>query len=99
MNRASKFAIVGLADMLQHADGDEHIVVPGDAPVVVFDELDAPRQPFVAGAPAGPGDLIRRDVIGANAGAVVARHIQREGTPSTPHLDYALSGPQVQFAA
>jgi replicative superfamily II helicase len=42
--------VIAAADVLQHADGDEHIVVARDVSVVILDELYLILQAFLCGA-------------------------------------------------
>ena len=68
---AAERRVVRRADVLEHADRDERIVVAAHVAVVVLDELDAIGEPFVSAPAPRVGDLLGRDVERAHRHAVV----------------------------
>ena len=89
----------GQADVLEHADGDEHIAPIAHIAIVVFDELDTSVQPFVCGPGPRVGDLLRRDVQRLHGHAIALRHEQRQRTPPAAGLDHPLAGLEIQLPA
>ena len=98
MTRPSS-SIVLHADVLEHADRDELVVVARDVAIVVLDELDLVRQALLLGALLRVRDLLARDVERAHLHAVVTRHVQRQRTPAATRLDDALAAVQANLAA
>ena len=79
------------ADVLEHADRDEGIVVAADVAVIVLDVFDAAGQALAHGPFARIGDLLARDVEGAHLDPVVAGHVQGERAPAAAGLDHGLA--------
>src|SRR6516165_9074295 len=88
-HHAAERHVVLDADVLEHADGHEGIVLPADVAVIVLNILDLAGESLALGALASPGDLLVRDVEGAHAHAVAARHVHRQHPPAAPGLDHA----------
>src|SRR6185437_11462440 len=87
------------ADVLEHSDGDEGVVTPGDVPVVVFDVLDPVGEALARGALSREAYLLARDVEGTYFHAVMLRHVKRERAPPEARLDDRLTGFEAKLAA
>ena len=91
--------VVPDADVLQHAHRDERVAGALDVAVVVLHELHRPAHALARRALARVCDLLLRDVEGADPDAVLARHVQGEGAPSTTGFDDLLTRLEHQLAA
>src|SRR5215831_14720230 len=87
------------ADVLEHSDRHEGVVLTGDVAVIVLDVLETIGEALACRPLACPANLLVRDVEGAHAYAVMARHVHRQHPPATSGLDHALAGPEAKLAA
>src|SRR5918995_7495141 len=86
------------ADVLEHADRNELVVVARDVAIVVQDELDLVRETLLFGALLRISDLLARNIERAHLHAVVTRHVQRQRTPAATRLHDALAAIQANLA-
>src|SRR5208283_1637928 len=82
VNYATQLGVVLPSYMLQHADGDKHVVVAGDIAVIVFHELHHGGQASLRGKLAGHADLLMGDVEGLHPHAIVFGHVHGQRTPA-----------------
>src|SRR5262249_9141730 len=87
------------ADVLQHADGDKHVVLAPHVAIVVVNELDAIGYPFASGAVLRVGQLLARYIECLHVDAERVRHMQRERSPPTSRFDNGLPRLQAELPA
>src|SRR6202158_3870724 len=98
-NDSSEFRVVLAADMLEHADGCEHVVVTGYVAVIILDEFNPIVQALLSSSLAGVGHLLTGNIERPDPGAVAAGHMQCQTTPATTGLDNGISRLELQLAA
>src|SRR6185503_18709285 len=96
---AAELVIVIGADVLEHADREEDVVFAVHVAIVVLDELDLAVETLALGALAREGDLLSRDVEGADARPIPAGHVESQGAPAAASLDDAITALQRHLAA
>src|SRR5882724_8445324 len=99
LNHPPQPVVVFDPDVLEHSNRYECVVLAGDVPIIVLDELNAGAEPLAVGPLAGKRNLRARDVESAHLDAVVLRHVDRETSPPAAVLDDAFTGPQPHLAA
>src|ERR1035438_2412316 len=77
--------------VLQHADGNEHVVVAGDIAVVVLHEFDHGGEAFLLCHLPGESNLLMGDVESLYLHAIVLGHIHGLCTPTTARFDQFLA--------
>ncbi len=96
---AAQRAVILPTDVLQHADGDEGVIVAIDVAVVVLDVLDPIAQSFARRALRREAHLLMGDVVGTHPGAVVDRHVPSQRPPAAASLHHPVTGLEAEFAA
>ena len=78
------------ADMLEHADRDDAIVLPGGLAIVEQLEVHAVGKAGIGGAALRHFELLGREGEAGDGDAAFAREIEREAAPAAADIEHAL---------
>src|ERR1051326_7473836 len=99
MDDTAETAVILHADVLEHADGDECIVLARDIAIIVLHEFNRRAEALAFRSFARKSDLFMRNIECPHLDAVFLRHVDCEASPPAACLNNTFTCLQPQLPA